>query len=195
MKAIERYYGKIDKGDLVFNENEIALRLNTGRGYTNDIIEKCKKVLLDTVDCHYCGIRLDVICGQEKVDFGDFSVDSTALAKNLHGISKCFIMAVTLGSPVDRLLKRLSVSSSAEYYITDALASALAECAADKAELLIKGECKCRVRFSPGYADFSIEKQADVLKVLDAGRLLGISLSKSFLMTPQKTITAVIGII
>ena len=194
MSIYERYYGKLDCAELYFDENESANRLKTERGYTNDVIEKCKKTLLEHTDCRYCAIRLNIDIKDNTVDFGEFSVDSKSLAKNLSGGRECFIMAVTLGNGVDRLLKKLSVVSVSEHYISDALASALAECAADIAEEKIKGKETCAPRFSVGYGDFYIEKQSDVLKILDAYKMLGISLSKTYLMTPQKTITAVIGI-
>ena len=92
------------------------------------------------------------------------------------------------------MLKKLSASSLAEHYITDALSSALAESAADKAEEIIKNNNICTNRFSAGYGDFPLDRQADILSLLNARQYLGITLSKSFLMTPQKTITAVFGV-
>lgn len=194
MKLIKKYYGKIDSTRLFFDENETALRLKTERGYTNETIEKCKKELLKNVDCRYCAIKVEIEVIKDTVDFGDFMVKSSSLSKNLFGSNECYIFAVTLGNSVDRLLKKLSVISLSEHYITDALASALAECAADLTEKEISSTTDCKIRFSPGYGDFDIEKQADVLKMLDAQKIIGVSLSKSFLMTPQKTITAIMGI-
>lgn len=195
MAVIERFYGKIERESLSFDDNEVALRLKTERGYTNEIIDECKQILLDNVDCRYCAVRVDVCVTDEKlIDLGFFKTESSALAKNLCGCNQCYIMAVTLGNRVDMLLKRLSISSIAKHYITDALASALAESAADMAERLVKADNDCKPRFSPGYADLSLDIQSDVLKILEASKYLGVSISKTNLMTPQKTITAFIGI-
>ena len=49
-------------------------------------------------------------------------------------------------------------------------------------------------RFSPGYGDLPLSLQADFLRATDAGRKLGITVNDSFLMTPCKTVTAVIGL-
>ncbi len=194
MKLIEKYYGIIENSNLYFCENETANRLKVERGYTNETIEKCKVLLLESVECKYSAVRLEIEVKENIIDFGLFSVESSALAKNLANTNECYILAVTLGSKVDRLLTKLSAISLAEHYIVDALSSSLAESATDIAENLIKGENQTKVRFSPGYADFDIKHQSDVLSILDAQKLLGISLSKSCLMTPQKTVTAIIGI-
>ena len=49
-------------------------------------------------------------------------------------------------------------------------------------------------RFSPGYGDMPLQTQSVLLAALDAQRKLGITLSKSLLMTPTKSVTAVIGL-
>ena len=49
-------------------------------------------------------------------------------------------------------------------------------------------------RFSCGYADFPLEQQTDFMRLLDMGRKLGVFIGADYLMTPQKTVTAVIGV-
>ena len=51
-----------------------------------------------------------------------------------------------------------------------------------------------RPRFSPGYGDFDLGAQRDILNVLNADKILGIKLGSNLLMTPKKTITAVQGV-
>ncbi|MBR5313868.1 MAG: hypothetical protein IKU45_00460 [Clostridia bacterium] len=194
MNELENFYGRIGSNELEFAENEVALRLKTNRGYTNDLIEKCKIKLLENVDCRYSAKRLAVKVSDNITDFGFFKVESKDLARLLFGCEECYVFCVTLGNKVDLLLKKLSASSLAEHYITDALSSALAESAADKAEEIIKNNKICTNRFSAGYGDFPLDRQADILSLLNARQYLGITLSKSFLMTPQKTITAVFGV-
>lgn len=194
MSVIEKFYGRIDSRELSFCEAEVSARLKTGYGYTNELIEKCKRVLLENTDCRYCAVRVPISCKGNLIDFGYFSTSSNSLEKLLKKCDECFIMAVTLGSKVDLLMKRLEALSVSEHYITDALASALAESAADVAEKNIKKELVCSMRFSAGYGDFRLEDQSAILELLDARKMLGITLSTSYLMTPQKSITAVLGI-
>ena len=51
-----------------------------------------------------------------------------------------------------------------------------------------------RPRFSPGYGDLPLDFQKEFLKITDASRKLGISLNDSLLMSPSKSVTAIIGI-
>ena len=51
-----------------------------------------------------------------------------------------------------------------------------------------------RPRFSPGYGDFELGVQSDIFRVLDCPRRIGLSLNKSLLMSPSKSVTAIIGI-
>ena len=49
-------------------------------------------------------------------------------------------------------------------------------------------------RFSPGYGDLSLEMQRDIFRVLDCPRKIGLTLNESLLMSPSKSVTAIIGI-
>ena len=49
-------------------------------------------------------------------------------------------------------------------------------------------------RFSPGYGDFPFSQQRDFFELLDITRRIGVSLSESGLMLPQKSVTALIGV-
>ena len=89
---------------------------------------------------------------------------------------------------------KLSSLSPADHFVADGLASSLCEALADEAERIIKENSDCKPRYSPGYGDMSIETQKGLLELLNAGKLLGINLAKSYLMTPIKTITAIVGI-
>ncbi len=195
MKITERFYGVIPECELALNKNEVAQRLMTSREYTNELINRCEVDLRKHIDCKYSGIRAyaQYPC-ENTVNFGSFTVNSKSLYTNLNKSREVFIMAVTLGCSVDMLLKRLSVTSMSAHYITDGLASAFAEAAADMAESKIKCYTEVYPRFSVGYGDFDLCYQSNILDLVDAGKLLGIALSDSKLMTPQKSITAIMGI-
>ena len=51
-----------------------------------------------------------------------------------------------------------------------------------------------RPRFSAGYGDLSIELQRDIMRALDCGRKIGVTLNESLLMSPSKSVTAIVGI-
>ena len=114
--------------------------------------------------------------------------------KNLEKSDTVYVFAVTLGLAVDRLIKKKAALSAADGFVYNAVASALAEAACDLAESEITGDVDCRPRFSPGYADFSLSHQRELLAMLDAEHRIGIALTDSLLMIPTKSITAVIGV-
>ena len=127
-------------------------------------------------------------------NLGFTKVKSHDLCKNLKGCTEAFVFAVTLGLDAERHLLTLSKTSSSRHFICDAYYSALAEAVCDKAEEIIKKSLCCKARFSPGYGDLPLEMQRDVLNVLDSVKNAGITLTDSLLMTPQKSITAILGI-
>lgn len=52
-----------------------------------------------------------------------------------------------------------------------------------------------KMRFSPGYGDFSLTHQTDFFRLLQLEKNLGMSLNSALLMSPSKSITAVIGVL
>ena len=49
-------------------------------------------------------------------------------------------------------------------------------------------------RYSPGFGDFPLTAQREILSVLDAARAIGVSLTDTLLMVPSKSVSAVIGV-
>ena len=49
-------------------------------------------------------------------------------------------------------------------------------------------------RFSPGYGDLPLEFQREIFRALDVPRRIGVSLGSSCLMSPSKSVTAIVGI-
>lgn len=121
-----------------------------------------------------------------------------SIADHLDGAVAVGVLAVTAGMGVEAELRRLSLTDRVAQVIFDAAGSALVERAADAAEASLVAQAAdrglyCGTRFSPGYGDLPLETQPVLLAALDAGRLLGITLSDSLLMSPTKSVTAVVG--
>ena len=119
--------------------------------------------------------------------------------RHLEGCRRAILLAVTLGAGVDAQIRRAGVGDIAASVASDALGSALAEQAADLAEgelrQLAAQEGKYLTgRFSPGYGDWPITVQPQVAAVLDTARRAGICVTDSNLMTPRKSITALLGV-
>ena len=62
------------------------------------------------------------------------------------------------------------------------------------AQKLSVEEYGLRPRFSPGYGDFSIAHQGEILKILDAPKKIGLTMTEGNMLTPLKSVTAVIGL-
>lgn len=188
-------YGVIDAEGIDINPGETARRLLTERGYTTPEIEDCKKLIKKTAECKYSCVRVNInFLGSGELDLGFGKFKSEDLCKNLKGCSEAFIFASTLGIGIDRFLQKLSLTSPSTLFIADGIASALAESVCDETELQIKGNLLCNPRFSPGYGDLPLEIQPHILRILNAQKLLGVTIGKQLLMTPTKTITAIMGI-
>jgi len=193
MNAID--YRVIPVDDIILNESETARRLHTAKGFEMSQIDECLAELKRVVNCKFAVVR----CGAKyfednRLDIGFGEFRSETLMKNLQGCNEVFIFAATLGHGVDRLLTQLSLVSPAKHFITDALASSMAESAANLADRLVKGDILCRPRFSPGFGDLSLDVQPRILSLLNAQRLLGITTNTSHMMSPGKSVTAIMGI-
>ena len=128
-----------------------------------------------------------------------FAQKSENLKKNLKNCEGVLLFAATIGSGIDRLIRRYEVSDPSLGMILQGLGAERVESLCnlfnDEVRQAAKEEgCICHPRFSPGFGDFPITVQKDFLDRLDAGRRLGIILGESCLMAPSKSVTAVVGI-
>lgn len=119
-----------------------------------------------------------------------------AVKKHLAGCDAVWLVAGTLGLALDKLIARLMREEPAVGVMTDAAAVSAIESVMDDLSRDIaqrEGGGTTR-RFSCGYADFPLFQQLDFMRLLDMGRRLGVFIGADMLMTPQKTVTAVIGV-
>ena len=115
----------------------------------------------------------------------------------LHDCTEVILLAATLGSEVERLIRRAQVSNMTDAVILDACGSAAIENVCDNLCADLAATFAPRYltdRFSPGYGDMPLSQQAELFGVLDVTRRIGVSLSASGLMLPQKSVTALVGV-
>lgn len=186
----------IDRESLIVDTNELSRRLLVDKDFDTSAFDDVIRDAHSRISPKCVYIRVPVnLCGNDVCNLGFTTVKSQALHKNLSGCDEAFVFAVTLGFEADRHLLKLSKTSASRFFISDGYYSAAVEGACDAAQEKIKGALNCKPRFSPGYGDLPLEIQKDVLSALDASRLLGITLADSLLMTPQKSVTAIMGIV
>ena len=135
----------------------------------------------------------------DRFKIGKLDVKSKGLGKNLKGCSSVAVFGATLGIEVDRLIQRSSVRNMAKAVVVQACAAAYLEEYCDQIQEELRREKEkealyLRPRFSPGYGDLSLALQKDIFAVLDCPRKIGITLNESLLMSPSKSVTAIIGV-
>lgn len=126
---------------------------------------------------------------------GEVTFNSRSLAKHLKDCDRLILFAATLGPEIDRIIRKYEVLSLAKASIAQAIGTAAIEAFADtRCAILRRNYGQIKSRFSPGYGDFSLTYQLDFDRILNMRNTLGITLNDALLMTPSKSITAVIGI-
>ena len=66
-------------------------------------------------------------------------------------------------------------------------------CAAIAAQTAAEG-LTLRPRFSPGYGDFPISCQRALLRALEAPKRIGLTATETMMLTPTKSVTALVGL-
>lgn len=126
-------------------------------------------------------------------------IASRNLSKNLRDCKEAILLGATLGIGADMLLKRYSLTDMSRVVVLQAAAAAMLEEFLDQWQSRLRVEFEnsgqyLRPRFSPGYGDFDIRHQDRILRMLDADRRIGLTMTDSYMLTPTKSVTAVIGI-
>lgn len=130
---------------------------------------------------------------------GGLTLPGRAIARHLAGCGQCVLLAVTLGFAVDRHISAEGQASPYRALLLDACATTAIEDLADHATgqaraLLLEAPHSLTFRFSPGYGDLPLALQPKLLELLDARRLLGLTVGSSLLLSPIKSVTAIIGV-
>ena len=107
--------------------------------------------------------------------------------KHLTGCGQAILLAVTLGPGVDAQIRRAGVGDIAAGVAADAAEAQLRQWAATEGKYLTG-------RFSPGYGDWDIAVQPLVAAALDTVRKAGLCVTDTNLMTPRKSVTALLGV-
>lgn len=174
--------------------------IQDGDDAVNGLIEECIGELTKaaTLKCINRTYPLRLLSDGE-IDFTVFQTRSRNLSKNLADCSQVILFAATLGTGVDLLLHKYTKLQMSKAVIMQAAAAAMIEEFCDEENQKIKIEFEAqglylRPRFSPGYGDFALECQRNITAVLETSKRVGIMLTDSLLMTPSKSVTAIMGV-
>lgn len=176
-----------------------ALRYSGGSEETLPDIKAAAAELLQAVDPAACAGRLPLVRSETALFCGEIRLCGNSIEKRLAGCKSAVLLALTLGFKTDRLIAASSLVSPYRALLLDSCASAAVESLADMAqraatkELLIENE-RFLPRFSPGYGDLPLSLQGPLLQAINATRLIGLTVNSSLLLSPIKSVTAIIGI-
>ncbi len=185
-----------------YNIEEI-LRYLRVRGETPDAlrvqVERIARELAESLRPRYVYRAFPVVRTAEGMELAGSGVTLTGglAAKMLRSCDTALLLACTLGVEFERRERALEKRDMGEAVILDACGSSWVESGCDMAEREIAQRFPGRFltdRFSPGYGDLPLSLQPAVLGALNAEKLLGVHVGESFLMTPGKSVTAVIGV-
>lgn len=138
------------------------------------------------------------VTGGNELDIGGIRIQSRHLSQHIKGCRKASVFAATLGAQTDRLIQRYNVLDISKAVILQACAAAAIEEYCDEQQAQIEAQAASeqlylRPRYSPGYGDFPLSHQKELLALLDAPKRIGLTATDTFILAPSKSVTAIIG--
>jgi len=187
--------------------DKVLLRLGHARGRTM-LDERTASLIQEEISlCEKLAAPKQVIASSKIVISGNSTVNlepgliinSAKIVELLANCSTAYGFAVTAGPHIEEKIKRLIFEKeTSKALILDAIGSVIAEELAEITNKQITAEAKLNGfnttrRFSPGYGDWHISGQKDFLRWLGADNI-GIKLNDNFQMTPEKSVSALLGL-
>ena len=138
---------------------------------------------------------------QQGLILGDTHLPLTgrSIQKHLAGCEKVLAIAATIGPDiVEATTRHFEEGRYAHSVLLDAAATEAVEETANALEKMLAPKIKAqgfasRWRFSPGYGDWPLEAQKEFMPLTGAAGI-GISLTESMMLSPRKSVTAIIGL-
>ena len=176
----------IDRGETLRYLGSGKVEMNSE---TEALLNTCEKELLSAIRPKYLYKTINI----NEADI----IQGESIKAHLKDCEKAVLLCATLGSETDKLIRTAQVTDMAKAVVLDAMASSAIEKVCDEVESLIKAENPdwfLTWRFSPGYGDYPLSLQSELLRILDAPRKIGLCTNENSILTPTKSVTAVIGV-
>ena len=163
------------------------------------LVNECITELSDKLTYKVCYTEFSIHPTEDGVDLSFMQTNSRGLKMNLFGCEKIVLFAATVGLEIDRLIARYGVISPVKSVAFQAIGAERIESLCDMFNDEVRSRAAAenlytRPRFSAGYGDFELSAQREIFKVLDCQRKIGLTLNDSLIMSPSKSVTAIIGI-
>lgn len=157
---------------------------------TVSLLQSCVAEAADKVSARACMAVFPVSVAGDVCRLGEWAICSASLAKLLVDCREAVVFAATVGVEMDRLIAKYSRVSPSRAMMLQALGTERIEALCD----CICADCGATTaRFSPGYGDLPLDTQHALFRLLQPERNIGLCLNDSLLMSPTKSVTAIVG--
>lgn len=159
--------------------------------------KRCERLLLEAVEPRYVWRVFELERGEGlRLSGCGFTLDGNSISRHLDGCSKAAVLAATLSANADRFLKKAALSDGLSGLVCDALASAYTEQVLELArgEVIRETGLNCTWCFAAGYGDFPLDTVGKLISCVDGERRIGLGVTTSGMLTPQKSVVAVAGL-
>ncbi len=164
-----------------------------------ELIESVTQEALPLLHYRVCWREALLNCNDYTLSFASVTVASRDLSRNLQGCTRVLLFAATVGLELDRLIAKYSKTTPSRALALQALGAERVESLCDsflteQKSVYAEEGLLMRPRFSPGYGDLPLSLQKDIFCLLNCPGKIGLSLNESLLMSPTKSVTAVVGL-
>lgn len=146
----------------------------------------------------YAKFPLELLEG-DRIGFADKLLSSHHLMLNLHDCHSVYLFAATLGPAVDKCIQKESRINPAKAVMMQAAGAMFIEKYCDLfIQFLGQQEAEqgnsLRPRYSPGFGDVPLTVQKTFFELLECQKNLALTLNDSLIMSPEKSVTAFVGV-
>ena len=163
------------------------------------LLEESLREAAGCISYKVCWQKLPVVSKGPVLDMVFAGTCSQALGRQLEGCSHIILFGATVGIGLDRLISRYGRTAPAKALLLQAIGAERIEALCDAFSRKMEAEAAWEglhvtSRFSPGYGDLPLELQRDIFRALNCAGKIGLTLNDSLMMSPSKSVTAIIGI-
>ncbi len=179
-------------------------RIKTLKEMEEQNVAKFIKWAIDTaytfIDGNGSYITLPLIHDEEKgvyIKEAPTIFEAPSIQKLLKECDYATLLLATIGPNLEDKVDSIKTDDASGAYYLETVGGWMADYITDKVDAFVEAEILKwgygrTMRYSPGYGDWQLEVQQEILPLLKAERL-GITLSDSCIMNPRKSVSAVVG--
>ncbi|MBI4186600.1 MAG: hypothetical protein HY530_03720 [Chloroflexi bacterium] len=142
---------------------------------------------------------IESVAGQEVFLAGHLALSSKTVSYVLSDCRRAFIYLATIGREISEETLRLIKKGEAlaptilDVIGTEAVAQTVTRLRGAAGDIAVADGYRATVQYAPGYCDWHVTQQKVLFQVINSGAL-GVTLTDSCFMVPEKSVSGVIGI-